>query len=90
MVWSADAADWEDRQLGEHVDHAFNRLREGGILLLHERVEPGSDGSPVNPSVDRAALTTALLDELTARGLSAVTVSELTKIGAVRTAWFRR
>jgi peptidoglycan/xylan/chitin deacetylase (PgdA/CDA1 family) len=90
VVWSADAADWEDHQLGAHVDHAFKRLREGGILLLHERVEPGPDGSPVNPSVDRAALTTALLDELVARGLSAVTVSELTEFGAVRTAWFRR
>jgi peptidoglycan/xylan/chitin deacetylase (PgdA/CDA1 family) len=90
VVWSADAADWEDRQLGAHVDHAFKMLREGGILLLHERVEPGPDGSPVNPSVDRAALIRALLDGLMARGLSAVTVSELTEFGAVRTAWFRR
>ncbi|WP_375431137.1 polysaccharide deacetylase family protein [uncultured Friedmanniella sp.] len=90
VVWSADAADWEDLELLEHVDQAFARLTEGGILLLHERLEPGPDGSPVFASVDRAALTTAILDELEIRRLSAVTVSELVEGGAVRTAWFRR
>jgi hypothetical protein len=64
-------------------------LGEGASLLLHERVEPGPDGSRVNPTVHRAALTTALLERLRARGLSAATVSELTRLGAVRTAWFR-
>lgn len=90
VVWSADAADWVDLELQAHVHRAFSRLDEGGILLLHERVEPGPDGSPVASSVNRAALTMAVLDELRTRGWSSVTIGELTQLGAVRTAWFRR
>jgi peptidoglycan/xylan/chitin deacetylase (PgdA/CDA1 family) len=90
VVWSADAADWEDLALEDHLAHAYVRFAAGGVLLLHERIEPGPDGSPVHARVDRAALTGAVLDELATRGLSAVAVGELVQDGTTRTAWFRR
>ncbi|MGN8244857.1 polysaccharide deacetylase family protein [Cellulomonas soli] len=89
VVWSADAADWVDRPATEVAATATERLRGGGILLLHERVEPGPAGEPVSTSFDRVAMARQVLHDVTARGWSPVTVAELVRDGgARRTAWF--
>ncbi|WP_448631440.1 polysaccharide deacetylase family protein [Cellulomonas soli] len=41
VVWSADADDWVDRPATQVAAIAAENLRGGGVLLLHERVEPG-------------------------------------------------
>ncbi|WP_136518716.1 polysaccharide deacetylase family protein [Cellulomonas telluris] len=89
VVWSADAADWEERPSADVASLGLARLADGGILLLHERLEPGPDGTAVVTSFDRAAMTRDVLTGLHAAGLRAVRVDELTRAGAVRTAWFR-
>lgn len=89
VVWTADAADWVDRPAAEVAATAAARLGPGGILLLHERVEPGPDGEPVSTSFDRAEMAERVLDDVSARGWSAVTVETLVRDGgARRTAWF--
>ena len=89
VVWSADAADWEEQTAREVATTASRRLRAGGILLLHERLEPGPDGAPVLTSFDRVEMASLVLDDIDAAGLDAVTVGELVAPGARRTAWFR-
>jgi peptidoglycan/xylan/chitin deacetylase (PgdA/CDA1 family) len=89
VVWSADAADWEDRSARDVAATGTRRLQPGGILLLHERLEPGPDGSPVVTSFDRIEMTRLVLDGVAAAGGAAVTVGELVAPGARRTAWFR-
>lgn len=89
VVWSADAADWENDPLPEVLARANAGLTPGGVLLLHERLEPGPDGQPVHTELDRTALVDGLLTEAGRRGLAAVTVSELSRAGSRRTAWFR-
>lgn len=89
VVWSADAADWEDDPVGTVLGRAVAALTPGGVLLLHERLEPGPDGEPVHTRFDRAALVDLLLREVDERGLTAVTVGELSPRGLRRTAWFR-
>lgn len=88
VVWSADAADWEDVQVAEVVALAHERLAEGGILLLHERVEPGPAGEPVETHFDRVEVVDRVLTDLQGRGLRPVTVGALAR-RARRTAWFR-
>jgi peptidoglycan/xylan/chitin deacetylase (PgdA/CDA1 family) len=89
VVWSADAADWEDGTVDDVAGRGLARLTDRGVLLLHERLEPGPDGEPVTTTFDRAALTSAVLAGVAARGLRPVPVGELTAHGARRTAWFR-
>lgn len=89
VVWSADAADWDDDPVDLVLDRAVAGLAPGGVLLLHERLEPGPDGEPVSTRFDRAALVDLLLTEADEHGLTAVTVGELSRSGPRRTAWFR-
>ncbi|WP_291763390.1 polysaccharide deacetylase family protein [Cellulomonas sp. 73-145] len=89
VVWSADAADWEDDPADVVLARAAAGLTPGGVLLLHERLEPGPDGEPVHTRFDRAALVDLLLTEADERGMTAVTVGELSRGGPRRTAWFR-
>ncbi len=89
VVWSADAADWEEQTAQDVAATANRRLRAGGILLLHERLEPGPDGTPVITSFDRVEMAAKVLDSVEAAGRIPVTVGELVAPGARRTAWFR-
>ncbi|TQJ09171.1 peptidoglycan/xylan/chitin deacetylase (PgdA/CDA1 family) [Lapillicoccus jejuensis] len=89
-VWSADAQDWVDRS-GEEVSRdAVSAVSPGGILLLHERLEPDPlRGSPTT-SFDRVRMVEGVLDGLVGRGLSATSVSGLEEEARlVRSAWFR-
>ncbi|MBU4215393.1 MAG: polysaccharide deacetylase family protein [Actinobacteria bacterium] len=88
VVWSADAADWEDVEVADVVALAHERLVDGGILLLHERVEPGPAGEPVETRFDRVEVVDQVLADLRDRGLRPVTVGALAR-RAHRTAWFR-
>ncbi len=90
VVWSADAADWVDDAPAVVTRRALDGLQPGGILLLHERVEPGPGGEPVHTGVDRPALVDAVLADAAARGLSAITVGELVRRGGRRSLWWRR
>lgn len=89
VVWSADAADWVDQTPDEVAATAARRLAPGGILLLHERIEPGPGGEPVSTSFDRVAVARTVLTDLRARGLEPGSVDELVRAaGPRRTAWF--
>lgn len=88
VVWSAEAADWEDDPLTVVLARAVAGLTPGAVLLLHERLEPGPEGEPVHTGFDRAALVDLLLTEADERGLTAVTVADLSRGGPRRTAWF--
>jgi peptidoglycan/xylan/chitin deacetylase (PgdA/CDA1 family) len=90
VVWSDDAADWLDDELAVVTGRALGALRPGGILLLHERVEPGPGGEPVHTGFDRPALVDAVLGDAAARGLSPVTVGDLVRAGGRRSLWWRR
>ncbi|MBU4215679.1 MAG: polysaccharide deacetylase family protein [Actinobacteria bacterium] len=87
-VWSADAGDWEDVQAADVAALAHERLADGGILLLHERVEPGPAGEPVETHFDRVEVVDLVLNDLRDRGLRPVTVGTLAR-RPHRTAWFR-
>jgi len=89
VVWTCDAADWVDAPAPEVAARGLARLAPGGVLLLHERIEPGPRGEPVSTSFDRVAVARLVLGELAARGLEARTVDALVaEAGPRRTAWF--
>jgi peptidoglycan/xylan/chitin deacetylase (PgdA/CDA1 family) len=92
VAWSCEARDWEELPIEELVENAFSRLRSGGILLLHDGLEPayGPDPPPL-PTFDRANMVRRLLDEAAARGWRSVSVGELLEGRPVdRKLWFRR
>jgi len=89
VVWTCDAADWVDATEHEVAQRGLARLSPGGVLLLHERIEPGPRGEPVSTSFDRVTVARLVLAELAARGLEARTVDALVaEAGPRRTAWF--
>lgn len=90
VVWSADAADWEDGDQDTVTARAVTAAQPGGIVLLHERLEPGPAGEPVSTSFNRAAMVDAVLGDVARRGLRAVTVGDLVARGGRRTLWWRR
>lgn len=91
VVWSADAADWEEQTAAQVAERAAARVTPGGILLLHDSYA----GDPREPAVaaptfDRAEATRRLLDDLTGRGWRPGTVASLLEAAPVaKTAWFR-
>lgn len=88
--WSAAAEDWLDLEVDELVRRSMADLSPGGVLLLHERFEPGPDAT-APPALDRAELLGRLLDALAERGWRAVTVGELLRGRRPRHAlWFTR
>jgi peptidoglycan/xylan/chitin deacetylase (PgdA/CDA1 family) len=90
VVWSADAADWVDRSSAEVALDALDAISPGGILLLHERLEPDPlRGAPAT-TFDRCEVVRTVTEGCRERGLEPATVGALVKqYGAVRTAWFR-
>jgi peptidoglycan/xylan/chitin deacetylase (PgdA/CDA1 family) len=95
VVWDGDAADWEDREAGAVAMAAEQACRPGGILLLHERLEPDPQhpdpvrGAPVT-TFDRPELIAETIRRVRARGLEPCAVSDLASEGPMhRTAWIR-
>ena len=90
VVWSADASDWVDREVGLVAADAVGAVEPGGILLLHERVEPDLPRAAPTTSFDRIELVRRVVVGLRERGLEPTTVSELARHGRLRrSAWFR-
>lgn len=91
VVWSADGADWVDRQLDDVVSTGLDRLASGGILLLHERLEPDPErGASPTTSFDRVQLVLRTLAEVADRRWRAGTVGDLiAEHGSRKSAWFR-
>jgi peptidoglycan/xylan/chitin deacetylase (PgdA/CDA1 family) len=89
VVWTGDADDWTDRPVADVVRTAVDALTDGGVLLLHERVEPGPRGEPVTTTFDRVVMARSVVEAALSRGLRPATVGDLVASGARRTAWFR-
>ena len=91
VAWSADARDWLDLPIGELSAFAFGRLRPGGILLLHDGLEPAyGPNPPPLPGFDRIELVRTILAEIASRGWRSVSVGELVQGRSVdRRLWFR-
>ena len=89
-VWSTDAQDWVDRPGSDVADDAVRGVDPGGILLLHERLEPDPlRGSPVT-TFDRVAMVEEVVVRLREKGIGATSVRDLARDGRLRrTAWFR-
>jgi peptidoglycan/xylan/chitin deacetylase (PgdA/CDA1 family) len=86
--WSAAAEDWLDLEVDELVRRSMAHLSPGGVLLLHDRFEPGPDAA-APPALDRVELLCRLLDALASRGWRAVTVGDLLHARRPRYAlWF--
>ena len=90
VVWSADAEDWVDGSADDVAARGLRALEPGGILLLHERLEPDPlRGAPVT-TFDRCSVARGIIDGCRDRGWEPATVSDLVaQSSVVRTAWFR-
>ncbi len=90
VAWSCDGADWVDRDVDSVVTDSMARLSSGGILLLHERLEPDPKRDAPKTSFDRVDMTFRLLDQVSAKGWTPTTVGNMVaESGARRTMWFR-
>ena len=90
VVWSAEGADWIDDPVAAVAERAVAAVQPGGVLLLHERIEPGAfDEDAPRTTFDRAELVDRVLAGLAAQGMSGRSVTEIVQDGARRTAWFR-
>jgi peptidoglycan/xylan/chitin deacetylase (PgdA/CDA1 family) len=90
VVWSAHAEDWLQQAPAQLAERALARVRQGGVLLLHDAIEPDPASPAPPPPLDRGAAVELLLAGLARGGLRATTVSGLLAGGrTVRTAWFR-
>lgn len=90
VVWSADADDWTDRSVEQVVRDGLNGLEGGGILLLHERLEPDPRNGAPTTSFDRIDMARRVIAGARDRGWEPGTVGELVRTGRPRrTAWFR-
>lgn len=87
--WTATCQDWEVLEIEEITNRALDRLEPGGILLLHDYVEPDVLDPVELPSFDRAALVESIVSRLVDDGYRLVTVDELVSDYPVRkTLWF--
>jgi peptidoglycan/xylan/chitin deacetylase (PgdA/CDA1 family) len=88
VVWGPYAEDWVERAPEAVAERGLSDLRPGQILLLHDGLEM-PDGE-TRPTFDRVRAFELILDGLSARGISGITVSDLIAEGGPRrTAWFR-
>jgi peptidoglycan/xylan/chitin deacetylase (PgdA/CDA1 family) len=71
----AIAWDWLDLDEPTAVDRAARALRAGGIVEVHDGFAPLAD-RPV-PQLDHRAVLGGVLDEIAARGWSAVSIAQL-------------
>jgi peptidoglycan/xylan/chitin deacetylase (PgdA/CDA1 family) len=90
VVWTCDAEDWIDSEPRHIAALALERVRPGGVLLLHDGFESDPAAPLPEPTFDRAAALDLLLTGLDGRGLRALDVGRLLAEGRLRrTAWFR-
>lgn len=89
-VWSDDAEDWVDRPAEQVAADALRHLRDGSILLFHERLEPDPRRGAPTTTFDRCAVIREIITTCRAKALEPATVGSLLAAGgAQRTAWFR-
>jgi peptidoglycan/xylan/chitin deacetylase (PgdA/CDA1 family) len=87
VVWTSDADDWIDHDASHVAQLALERVRPGGVALLHDGFASDPGAALPEPQFDRAQ---ALDDFLAGSDLHARSVSDLLAAGrARRTAWFR-
>jgi len=78
-IWSGDAQDWRDAPESEILEHAWNAVHPGAVILLHddradpERLEPGES----LPTFDRAAVLDGLLSRLAEQDYRCMTMGSL-------------
>ena len=90
VAWSCDGADWVDREVDSVVADSMARLNSGGILLLHERLEPDPLRDAPKTSFDRIDMTYRLLNEVSNKGwIPAPVGTMIADSGARRTVWLR-
>ena len=90
VAWSCDGADWVDRGVESVVADSLARLETGGILLLHERLEPDPLRDAPKTTFDRIDMTYRLLSEVSGKGWVPATVGEMiSESDARRTVWLR-
>lgn len=86
--WTRWANDWMDQTAENAARVATEHIIGGDIVLLHDGLELGP-GEP-RPQFDRGHMLELILEEVRARGLSAVTVGSLLERGRRRRShWFR-
>jgi peptidoglycan/xylan/chitin deacetylase (PgdA/CDA1 family) len=90
VLWSATALDWRNEPIERQIEHAFQDLAPGGVLLLH-------DGSariaqpPPPPPPTQPELLERILDRLDDLSLAPVPIRTLCAAGApVREQWFEQ
>lgn len=90
VVWSADAQDWVDRTGSQVARDASDAVKAGGILLLHERLEPDPLRDSPSTTFDRIEMVRELGQLLAERRLAMSSLRDLEPSGPlVRTVWFR-
>ncbi len=88
VVWSSFGPDWVERDVDGIVADSMARLRAGGILLLHERLEPGARKVLPITTFDRVEMTRLLIDRIAEKGWQPTTVGRMVAVaGARRTVW---
>jgi peptidoglycan/xylan/chitin deacetylase (PgdA/CDA1 family) len=92
VVWTAEGEDWVERPATEVADRVVERLRPGGIVLLHD----GLAGDPREPEGPdplhdvRGEIVDEVIDRLAAHGMRGTTIGDLVGSGRRRrSAWFR-
>lgn len=86
--WTRWANDWLEQSPESAAHVAFEHLRGGDIVLMHDGLELGPDDP--RPTFDRAQMVELFLREAHRRGLRAVTVGSLMSRGRRRRShWFR-
>jgi peptidoglycan/xylan/chitin deacetylase (PgdA/CDA1 family) len=89
--WTALCQDWKPLEIEAIAARAADRLTPGGILLLHDGVEPDVTQPEPPPAFNRAAMVAAVLDRTADRGFSFSSVTALTsRWPERRTLWFTR
>ena len=90
VVWSSDADDWNGDDPVRIGHLASERVRPGGILLLHDAFENDPVAPLPEPEFNRAEALDLFLTQLAKRGGEALSVGSLVTGRALRrTAWFR-
>lgn len=90
VVWTADCEDWEQHPEELIAQRAIDAASPGGVLLLHDSLAADPEVPASDPDLDRERIADLVVAGLRARGLRAVSVSELLAGRPLhRTAWFR-
>ncbi|MGA8248702.1 MAG: hypothetical protein WB797_17475, partial [Nocardioides sp.] len=91
VLWSLDCQDWVTLPLEDHLASLRTGQLAGSVVLLHDGYADGADGVDDGPppDLDRLALTSAVLAEVRAAGLSPQSLGDaLSTTRPVRRPWF--